>query len=287
MSKPTLKSMLTRAKEQGYAVGAFNIFNYLSARAVILAAEELESCAIIQTSVSTVKRFGILELIKMLKGLVEMSSQHILIHLDHCTDAEFAKKCIDAGWDSVMIDASAKPLEENISITAGIKKYAAKTGVSVEGELGVIKGVEDDLVSDESIEANYEESIRYLNETGIDAFAPAVGTAHGLYKGTPKINYTLVEELSRTSSCPVVIHGGTGLSESAFKKLIDCGATKINVSTALKESYIGSLKEYVRLHGDEVNPLKADQYAEDNLKKVIKEHIVLFNSQGTGCPGEK
>lgn len=282
MSKLTLNKMLTKAKEQGYAVGAFNIFNYLSAKAVIRAAEETNTCAIIQTSVSTVRKFGVVELITMLKGLVEMSPLPILIHLDHCTDVALAKKCIDEGWDSVMIDASKEPLEENIKITAEVKEYASKANVSVEGELGVIKGVEDDLVSEESVEATYEDSMRYVNETGIDAFAPAVGTAHGLYTGTPKINYALVKELSETTLCPVVIHGGTGLSDKAFKKLINCGAAKINVSTALKEAYISSLKEYTDLHEAERNPLKLDEYVETGLKNVIKEHILLFNSTGTG-----
>ncbi len=231
-----------------------------------------------QTSVSTVKKFGVVELIKMLKGLVEESSQPILIHLDHCTDVGLAKQCIDAGWASIMIDASKEMLEDNIRITAEVKEYAAKFNVSVEGELGIIKGVEDDIVSDVSVGATYEDSIRYLNETGIDAFAPAVGTAHGLYKDTPRINFGLVEELSRNTATPVVIHGGTGLSEETFKKLIKCGATKINVSTALKEAYISSIQEYMDQHGEKRNPIALDNYAEDALKDVIKEHILLFSS---------
>lgn len=276
MSTTNLDKMLTRAREQGCAVGAFNIFSYLSARAVVRAAGETGREAIIQTSVSTVKKFGVAELIRMLKGLVEMSSQQILIHLDHCTDADLAKQCIDAGWDSVMIDASKEPLEDNISVTAEVKEYAANLNVSVEGELGIIKGVEDDLVSDVSVGATYEDSLRYINETGIDAFAPAVGTAHGLYKGTPKINYTLVEKLTKNTHPPVVIHGGTGLSKDTFKKLIKCGAAKINVSTALKEAYINSVQEYVERHGGERNPIKLDSYAEDALKDVVREHILLF-----------
>lgn len=281
MSKQSLGEMLKIAKGAGYAVGAFNIFNYTSAKAVIRAAEEMNSVAIIQTSVSTVNKIGLVELIKMLKGLVELTPIPILIHLDHCTEVDLAKKCIDQGWDSVMIDASKLSLEENIRITAEIKNYSEKFNVSVEGELGVIKGVEDDISSEVDVAATYEDSIRYLNGTGIDAFAPAVGTAHGLYKGTPKINYELVKQLVETTSCPVVIHGGTGLSEDTFNRFINLGASKINVSTALKEAYFKALKEYIDLNEGDKNPLKLDDYIQTWLKDVIKDHMRLFKSTNT------
>ena len=281
MPKQNLREMLMIAKDSGYAVGAFNIFNYTSAIAVIRAAEAMKSVAIIQTSVSTVNQIGLIELIKMLKGLVELTPMPILIHLDHCTDVDLAKKCIEQGWDSVMIDASRYALEENIKFTAETKEYAVKCNVSVEGELGVIKGVEDNITSDIGVAATYEDSIKYLNETGIDAFAPAVGTAHGIYKGVPKINYELVRQLAETTSCPVVIHGGTGLSEDTFNKLISLGASKINVSTALKVAYLKSIKSYIEMNKKDMNPLKLDAHVQGCLTEVVKDHMLLFKSMNS------
>lgn len=278
MLKPGFREMLSNARAAGYAVGAFNIFNYISAKAVIQAAEDLKSVAIIQTSVSTVNQIGLIELIKMLKGLLELTRIPILIHLDHCTDADLAKQCIEQGWDAVMIDASKHTLEDNIKITAETKKYAEKFNVSVEGELGVIRGVEDNISSEIGVAANYDDSLKYLKGTGIDAFAPAVGTAHGIYKGAPNINYTLVKQLAETTACPIVIHGGTGLSEATFNKLISLGASKINVSTALKEAYFESLKSYIEKNNGDKNPLKLDSHVQAFLTEVVKDHMRLFKS---------
>lgn len=164
-----LKTVLTKAKKEKYAVGAFNIFNYLLASAVLKAAEELRSPVIIQTSVPTVKKFGPKQLGKMLTALAENASVPVVLHLDHCTDVALAKECVDAGWTSIMIDASSHPLEENIRITQEVKAYAAQRNVSVEGELGIIKGVEDDIVHSIDKAANYEDSIYYIQATGVDA----------------------------------------------------------------------------------------------------------------------
>lgn len=273
-----LKEILLKANKNGYAVPAFNIFNYTSAKAVLNAAQELRSPLIIQTSVKTVKEFGAKNLISILKLLIKSYDIPVITHLDHCTKVNFAKECIDAGFDSIMIDASSLPIDENIRITKEIKEYAAKKGVTVEGELGVIKGVEDDILSDVEIKAGYTESIKYINETGIDAFAPAVGTAHGLYSGKPKIEYNLVDRLNKKTNCPIVIHGGSGLSGEVFKKLIKLGATKINISTAIKRAYVDSLKEFLNKNPKLYNPLKIDNHVENAIKQTAKDHIKLFGS---------
>lgn len=274
----SLKQMLLHAKQERYAVGAFNIFNHISAKAVIKAAEETKSPLILQTSVSTVRKIGVRDLINMLNGLKENAAVPVIIHLDHCTDIKLAKECADAGWDSVMIDASSKPLNENIDITLETKLYAEKRNVCVEGELGVIKGVEDDIVSEVEEKANYEDALKYLNSTGIDAFAPAVGTAHGLYTSKVVLNFDLVRKLSTTTECPVVIHGGTGLAPEDFKRLIECGATKINISTAIKHAYFDAYQNYFKLNPDDRNPLKLDEYVEGFIKDAAKKHMMLFGS---------
>lgn len=273
-----LKTVLTKAKKEKYAVGAFNIFNYLFASAVLKAAEELRSPVIIQTSVPTVKKFGPKQLGKMLTALAENASVPVVLHLDHCTDVALAKECVDAGWTSIMIDASSHPLEENIRITQEVKAYAAQRNVSVEGELGIIKGVEDDIVHSIDKAANYEDSIYYIQATGVDALAPAIGTAHGYYTGEPVINFDLVKKLSDTTDVPVVIHGGTGLAEDVFKRLIECEGAKINVSTALKYVYLQSAQNYLDENQSNRNPSKFDDGMENGVKEAVKYHIALFGS---------
>jgi fructose-bisphosphate aldolase class II len=278
MEKNTLKEMLLNARQGKYAVGAFNIFNHMSAKAVVQAAKELKAPLILQTSVSTVKKIGVDDLIRMLNLLKENAGIPIDIHLDHCTDVELAKKCVDAGWDSVMIDASEKPFDENIAVTAEIRKYAAAKNVGVEGELGVIRGVEEEVSSDVEVATKYEDAIEFVNRTGVDAFAPAIGTAHGLYTKKAVLNFDLVKRICDTCDCPLVVHGGTGLSDDDFRKLIELGATKINISTAVKHAYFGGYQKYFELNPTDRNPLKLDEFVEKEIREVAKTHLTLFNA---------
>lgn len=278
MEKNSLKEMLLKAKHGKYAVGAFNIFNHISAKATVQAAKELSAPLILQTSVSTVKKIGVDELIKMLNLVKENAGIPIVIHLDHCTDPELAKRCIDAGWDSIMIDASEKPFDENVAITAEIKKYAAAKNVCVEGELGVIKGVEDEISSDVEVATKYEDAIEFVNSTDVDAFAPAIGTAHGVYTEKAVLNFDLVRRISDTCDCPLVVHGGTGLSDEDFRKLIELGATKINISTAIKHAYFDGYQKYFEQNSTDRNPLKLDEFIEKEIKEVVKTHINLFGA---------
>lgn len=276
-----MKEMLEISRKERYSVGAFNILNYLTAKAVIEAAEELKSPLILQTSVSTVKTFGAKQLIGMLKLLVEDTAIPVAVHLDHCTDKELAMKCIDEGWSSVMYDGSKLPLAENIKITKEIVAYAKKKNVTVEGELGAIVGVEDNVAvkkGEESL-ATLHESKEFLASTGIDAYAPAIGTAHGLYKDAPKISFELFESIEKISPCPLVIHGGTGLDDDTFRRLIALGGAKINISTAVKIAYVGGIKEFLANATGSVDPLKLDKYSAENVKRIAKEHISLFGSE--------
>ncbi|QQO08101.1 class II fructose-bisphosphate aldolase [Breznakiella homolactica] len=282
MARLNLKEQLTDAKRNGYAIGAFNIFDCPSARAAVDAADSLKTPILLQTSVGTVKKFGPEELFGMMDLMRKRTAVPVLFHLDHCTEPELAKVCIDTGWDSVMIDLSARPLDENIRITGEIKKYAAVKGVCVEGELGVISGVEEEINAEEGELADYETSLVFLEGTGIDAFAPAVGTAHGVYKKEVKLNYDLVRKLSETTAVPVVIHGGTGLSDEQFARLIACGASKINVSTALKYAYINGLKEYLHGHPEEYDPIKLNSAAEKSVRETVANHIIRFKPKSGG-----
>ena len=275
----SFKELLVQARAEQYAIGAFNIFDYLSAKAAIDAANTLKTPIILQTSTATVVKFGPAHLLEMINLLRKGTMVPVIVHLDHCTDPALAKTCIDEGWDSVMLDMSEKPLDENIANTAEIKKYADKNGCCVEGELGIISGVEEEISSQEGKLADYNDSIKFLEETNIDAFAPAIGTAHGLYKKEVNLNFDLIKNLASATSVPLVIHGGTGLQDSQFKLLIKCGASKINVSTALKYAYIDGLRNYWDTHKNEYNPIKLNNAAEVSIKKTVEDHILRFKLQ--------
>lgn len=279
MSYVNMEKILKDARKGGYAVGAFNIVNQMTAKAAVEAAEELNCPIILQTSVKTVKQFGIEEMMQFLKPIVEKAKVDVAVHLDHSTDVDFTIACIDGGWSSVMYDGSKLPLSENIANTKKIVQAAHTKDVTVEGELGAIVGVEDDIVVDEdqSALANPEDCKVYLEETKIDAFAPAIGTAHGVYKGEVKINYDLFENINSFSPCPLVLHGGTGLSTGTFKRLISLGAAKVNISTAIKIAYCGGMRDYTKLRPDENDPLKLDAFVKDKVKEVVRNHITLFS----------
>jgi fructose-bisphosphate aldolase class II len=279
VSYVNMKSILTDARKNRYAVGAFNIVNYLTAKAAIEGAEELKQNIIIQTSVKTVKSFGAAEMMSWLKPIAENASVKVAIHLDHSTDVEFTKLCIDAGWSSVMYDGSKLPLSENIANTKEIVDYAQKFDVTVEGELGAIVGVEDDVYvkEGEGAHARLEDCKVFLSETKVDAFAPAIGTAHGVYEGEINIDYDLFETINNSSPCPLVLHGGTGLTDGMFYSLIDLGAAKVNISTAIKIAYCSGMKDFVEQNPKQNDPLKLDAYVKEQVKKVVQEHIRFFS----------
>ena len=278
MKNRTFLEELQEAKEHRYAVGAFNIFNHLSARAVVRAAEELDVPVILQTSVVTVKEFGPSALGGMLRQLAADSSVNVLIHLDHCQDIELAKACVDAGWDSVMYDGSRLPIGENIAGCREVVQYAHERGVQVEGEYGRIIGVEDavKVSADDASLADYEESVYFVRESGIDAYAPAIGTAHGVYIGTPKINFDLVAQLKTAVDAPVVIHGGTGLSEETFRRLICNGGAKVNVSTAIKHAYLDTCRAYFAEYPDKLDPVGFDRYLDRAIRETARKHMEIF-----------
>ncbi|SDY16523.1 ketose-bisphosphate aldolase [Eubacterium barkeri] len=279
MAYVNLERILKEARQGGYAVGAFNIVGDLTARAAIQAAEALGQNIILQTSVKTVKSFGITEMMAFLRPLAEHAAVDVAIHLDHSTDVAFTKSCIDAGWSSVMYDGSKLPLGQNIANTRDIVEYAHAKGVTVEGELGAIVGVEDDIFVEEGAGAHAKpnDCRTFLDATGVDAFAPAVGTAHGVYHGEIDIDYDLFQEINSFSPCPLVLHGGTGLTDDMFYRLIDLGAAKVNISTAIKIAYCQGMKDYMAENPTQNDPLKLDAYVADRVRQVVTEHIRFFS----------
>lgn len=270
-------NILQQAKEEGNAVGAVNIVNYLTADAAVLAASELGVNLIIQTSAATVEHFGAQRLFDIVESVRKDAAVKVALHLDHCKKTELGKLCVDTGWDSVMMDFSQLSFEENIVRTREVVEYAHEKGVAVEGEIGIISGVEEDIVSDKQTGADFEETMEFVRRSGIDAVAPAIGTAHGVYRGVPKLNYELVEQLGREKT-PVVIHGGTGLSAQQFRKLIALGGRKVNISTLVKNAYLGKIKE-LALSGEKLAPIPFDTEIRMAVKEEIKKHLAVFSGR--------
>ncbi len=282
MPLENMNVMLGKAAAAGYAVGAFNILDYNSTKAVVLAAEQENAPVIIQTSAKTVIFWGASAIISWVRQLAGSSSVPIALHLDHCKDLDLIKECVESGWTSVMIDASSKPFEENLSLSREVVKMARPKNVTVEVELGAIVGVEDDIhvKQQDAHLADPEQSIRFCEAIEPDCFAPAIGTAHGVYKGVPKIAYDLLEEIAAKVAAPIALHGGTGLADDVFKKCISLGCAKVNISTQLKYAFIDGFVAYHNANNTQYNPLKVIDAQFNALKAGIVENINLFGSSG-------
>ena len=281
MALVNMTGMLQKARKNAYAVGAFNILDYNSMKAVVDAAVELNSPVIVQTSVKTVKHWGFKTIIAWIRETCENVTVPVAIHLDHCKDVDFIKRCIEAGWTSVMIDASSLPYEDNLATSKQVFEMAFPHGISVEAELGEIAGVEENIsVKDEDAHlVDVENAMQFLNEVPVDCFAPAIGTAHGVYKGKPNIAFDRLELIAGNSTVPLALHGGTGLSEEVFKKCIRSGCAKVNISTQLKYAFIDGFVNYHESNPDEYNPLKelSSQYI--NVKEAVVSNIRFFGSE--------
>lgn len=269
--------VLYDAKQKGIAVGAVNIFNYLTADAAVTAAKELGVNLIIQTSAGTVEHFGAKRLFDIVDAARKDSGICVALHLDHCRDKVLGRQCVDSGWDAIMMDFSHLPFEENIKETREMAEYAHEKNVAIEGEIGVISGVEEDIVSDVAINTDYDQTMEFIQRTGIDAVAPAIGTAHGIYHGTPNINFDLVEKLGKEKT-PIVIHGGSGLSEETFLRLIALGGRKVNISTLVKNAYLGTIKELI-LSEKKYAPIPFDTEVKKEVVKEIKKHLMIFSKR--------
>jgi tagatose 1,6-diphosphate aldolase GatY/KbaY len=213
----------------------------------------------------------------------------VVLHLDHCTDIDYCKKCADAGYTNIMIDASKQAYEENIRQTKEVVDYCHKVGnISVEGELGTVSGVEDQVkvAEDEAQLANPQQSVEFCERTGVDIFAPAIGTAHGVYKTkNPKIDAERMATINKMLNgggikTPLVVHGGTGLPEDTIKKLLAAGGAKFNVSTELKRTLIDAKWEYISAHRDEYDPGKIDKFVREATKKAVIHWMQMVESVG-------
>ncbi|MBS4537084.1 class II fructose-1,6-bisphosphate aldolase [Clostridium sp. D2Q-11] len=278
----TGKQILDHAHENNYAVGAFNVNNMEQVQAIIQAAEETQSPVIMQASQGALKYAGVEYISAMVKTAAENSSVPVALHLDHGTDFKQIVKCIRNGFTSVMIDASKMPLEGNIDTTKKIVEIAHAAGVSVEAEIGKIGGTEDDITVDER-DATFtdpEEAVKLVNETGLDSLAIAVGTAHGVYKGEPKLDFDRIVTIKEKLNIPLVLHGSSGVPEESIKKAVERGINKINIDTDIRMAFNEAIRDFVKNDPDAYDPRKIVGPARDAMKEVIKEKMTMFGSAG-------
>ena len=287
MSIVSAKEMMFEAAEGKYAVGAFNITNIIQMEAVVETAVEKKAPLIIQVSVTPSKFLGPKVLAAVYRTLAESAPIPICLHLDHSPSVDFCKECADAGYTNLMIDASKQEYEENIRQTREVVEYCHSLGaLSVEGELGTVSGVEDQVkvAEDEAQLCSPKQAVDFVERTGVDIFAPAIGTAHGVYKTkNPKVDFARMGEINQILNgngikTPLVVHGGTGLSKEYAVKLVEMGGAKFNVSTELKHSMLDAVYAYISEHRDEYNPGKVDIAINAAIRQTVGRWIDILGS---------
>ncbi|MED0671949.1 class II fructose-1,6-bisphosphate aldolase [Aneurinibacillus aneurinilyticus] len=279
----SMTDMLNKAVEGKYAVGQFNLNNLEFTQAILQAAEEEKSPVILGVSEGAARYMGGFKLVvAIVQALMEeyKITVPVAIHLDHGSSFEKCVEAIHAGFTSVMIDGSHYPLEENISLTKRVVDVAHALGVSVEAELGRIGGQEDDLIVQDA-EAAYAipaECDKLVRETGVDCFAPALGSVHGPYKGEPNLGFDRMEEVMKLTGVPLVLHGGTGIPTKDIQRAISLGTAKINVNTENQIASAKTVREVLDAKPDLYDPRKYLGPARDTIKETVKGKMREFGS---------
>jgi ketose-bisphosphate aldolase len=243
----SLDEILSDAFDKRYGVPAINVFNDLTLEAVLAAAVQSSSPLIVQTSVKTVRSIGSDVLFDMWTSMTEGIEVPVTLHLDHCPERAVITECLERGWNSVLFDASHLSVEENTRQTIEVVAEARRYGAHVEGEIESITGVEDGIGSDTvARRQDLRVALDFLERTQVDVFAPSIGNAHGTYKAAPELDFQRVSDIVAAHPVPIALHGGSGLSDQQFHELIDRGCAKVNISTALKETFMKSNLAFLR-----------------------------------------
>lgn len=277
----TLQSVLYDAQQKGYAVGAFNFNGIEDAEGILDAAVEKRSPVILMASVSAVAYMGGPKAVAgFVHGLADKLDIPVVLHLDHSEAYDLTCSCVDAGFTSVMIDASKLSYEDNIELSHRVVLYAHKFGVSVEAELGRLGGREENIrvSAREAALTRPEDVPEFIDRTGIDALAVSIGTAHGFYKEEPKLDFDRLTAIRSLTSVPLVLHGGTGVPEEDFVRAIQCGMSKINVGTELKYCCSQTVRGSVADQPDQIDIRKLVGPARSNCRDIVRHKIDLFGS---------
>ncbi|MEG6522832.1 class II fructose-1,6-bisphosphate aldolase [Desulfotomaculum sp. 1211_IL3151] len=278
----SVKELLAKAEEGKYAVGAFNVNNMEIVQAILAAAEAEKAPVIMQASQGAIKYAGIEYIYALANLAASKSTVPMALHLDHGTSFDQCMQCIRYGFTSVMIDGSKLPLEENIALTNKVIEVARATGVSVEAELGKIGGTEDDIHVDEkdAFFTDPEEARYFVEKTGVDALAIAIGTAHGQYKGVPQLDFPRLEKIVGMVKAPIVLHGSSGVPDEAIQEAIRLGVRKVNIDTNIREAFTGACRQVLENNAKEIDPRKVLAPAREAATQIIREKIRVFGSSG-------
>lgn len=274
------KQMILDAQKGKYAIPAFNIHNLETIQVVVETANEMKSPVILAATPGTINFAKKDYLLSIIATAANNSEVPIAFHLDHHKDFNMIKEAIDLGCKSVMIDASDLPYEENIKKVKEVVKYAHKFDVSVEAELGNLVGQEDDLIVKDGKSQLTDPNMAkdFAEKTGIDTLAVAIGTAHGVYKSEPKLDYGRLKAIREVVDIPLVLHGASGVPAECVKKCIELGICKVNIATELKIPFSNAMKEYFKDHPDANDPRKYFMPAKEAMKKVVMDKIRMCNS---------
>lgn len=305
MGLKTNEELLIKARRGGYAVGAFNINNLEILQAIVSAAEIERSPAIIAVSEGAIQYAGLDYIVSMVQTASKKTTVPLSLHLDHGKDLNIIRSCIENGFTSVMIDGSNLKFEDNIALTKEVVEMAKNKAISVEGELGRLKGIEDKVSVDEreAFLTDPEEALEFVNRTGVHSLAIAIGTSHGAYKfkGEPKLDFERLRKISEKVEIPLVLHGASGvpayvlekaerfgaklpgakgIPDDAIKKAISLGIAKINIDTDLRLSFVGAIREVLNTHPDEFDPRKILGPAREAIMQTVQHKMRLFGSSG-------
>ena len=274
------RQMLIDAQKNKYAVPAFNIHNLETLQVVADTAKEMRSPVIIAVTPSTIDYARDEYVVAMAKSAAKNTDTPIAIHLDHFENILKIKQAIDVGFKSCMIDASKEVFEENIAKVQEVVAYAHRYDATVEAELGKLVGIEDDLVVDEkdSMYTNPDDAVTFVERTGIDSLAVAIGTAHGLYKGKPKLDFERLQEIRSNVSIPLVLHGASDVPDELVEQAISLGICKVNIATDLKIPFSNAIKEYFIQNPSANDPRKYLTPAKEAMKKIVQHKIRVCGS---------
>ena len=279
MALVTTKQLLLDAQKGGYAVGAFNVENMEMVQAVVAAAEELRSPVIMQTTPSTVKYANLNYFYENVKVAAQESSVPVVIHLDHGNSFELAMQAYRTGYTSIMIDGSHEGFEDNIALTSAVVKACHPGEVPIEAELGKVGGKEDGLDGGEGDPyTNPQEAAEFVERTGIDSLAVAIGTAHGVYKGVPKLDFSRLSEIRKAVSIPLVLHGTSGVPDEDVAECIKRGICKVNYATDLRIAFTKGINQVLKENPDTIDPKKYNAKGREEVRKYVMHKMKICQS---------
>lgn len=281
MALVTSKELLLDAQKNHYAIGAFNVENMEMVQAVIAAAEEFSSPVIIQTTPGTLKYAEPELYYANVAAAAKAAKVPVVMHLDHGSSFDLAMRCFRAGYTSVMIDGSHDPFEQNIAVTKSVVDACHAAGIPVEAELGKVGGKEDDLDGGEGNGYTVpSEAAEFVEKTGVDSLAVAIGTAHGVYKGIPKLDLERISQIQQVVSVPLVLHGTSGVPDDTVRECIQRGMCKVNYATDLRIAFSNGVKEYLAANPDVYDPKKYCAKGRELVKQYVMQKILVCGSNG-------